>query len=64
MQQRLPGLPTVDFVGEQFRVAWTVPVVSDLNETEALLGALCAIADGLENFPKPGATPNAQANRS
>ncbi len=64
MQQRLAGLAVVDFVGEQFRVVWKVPVVRDINETEALLGALCAIADGLESFPKSGAMPNAQANRS
>jgi hypothetical protein len=63
MQQRLTELPVVDFVGEQFRVIWKVPVVKDPNETEALLGALCAIADGLESFPKPGAMPNAQAKR-
>lgn len=64
MQQRLANLSAVDFVGEQFRVVWKVPVVRDVNETEALLGALCAIADGLESFPKSGAMPNAQANRS
>jgi len=64
MQQRLANLPAVDFIGEQFRVVWTVPYVRDVNETEALLGALCAIADGLESFPKPGAMPNAQAKRS
>lgn len=63
MQQRLASLPDVDFVGEQFRVVWTVPVVKDLNQTEALLGALCAVADGLESFPQPGAMPNAQAKR-
>ena len=64
MQQRLANLAAVDFVGEQFRVVWKVPVVSDLNQTEALLGALCAVADGLESFPKTGAMPNAQAKRS
>lgn len=64
MQQRLASLAAVDFVGEQFRVVWKVPVVKDLNETEALLGALCAVADGLESFPKSGAMPNAQAKRS
>ena len=63
MQQRLANLAAVDFVGEQFRVVWKVPVVSDLNQTEALLGALCAVADGLESFPKSGAMPNAQAKR-
>jgi hypothetical protein len=63
MQQRLVSLPAVDFIGEQFRVVWTVPVVRDLDQTEALLGALCAIADGLESFPKTGAMPNAQAKR-
>ncbi len=64
MQQRLANLSAVDFVGEQFRVVWKVPVVREINETEALLGALCAIADGLESFPKSGAMPNAQAKRS
>ncbi|MDP3544424.1 MAG: hypothetical protein Q8T11_18320 [Elusimicrobiota bacterium] len=64
MQQRLAELPVVDFVGEQFRVVWRVPVVKDIDETEALLGALCAIADGLESFPKSGAMPDAQAKRS
>lgn len=63
MQQRLVSLPAVDFVGEQFRVVWSVPVINDLNNTEALLGALCAIADGLESFPKTGAMPNAQTKR-
>lgn len=63
MQSRLADLPAVDFVGEQFRVVWKVPYVRDINETEALLGALCAIADGLESFPKSGAMPNAQAKR-
>ena len=54
----------MDFVGEQFRVVWKVPAVREIDETEALLGALCAIADGLESFPKSGAMPNAQAKRS
>lgn len=63
MQQRLVDLSIVDFVGEQFRVIWKLPVVNDLNETEAVLGALCAVADGLESFPKSGAMPNAQAKR-
>jgi len=64
MQQRLAALRSVDFVGEQFRVVWKVPAVREIDETEALLGALCAIADGLESFPKSGAMPNAQAKRS
>jgi hypothetical protein len=59
MQQRLAGLKAVDFVGEQFRVVWTVPVVREIDETEALLGALCAVADGLESFPKGGGMPRA-----
>ncbi len=63
MQQRLADLKVVDFVGEQYRVVWRVPVVSDVGETEALLGALCAVADGLESFPKGGGMPSAQAKR-
>ena len=63
MQQRLADLKVVDFVGENFRVVWKVPVVKDFNETEALLGALCAVADGLESFPKGGGMPSAQAKR-
>ena len=59
MQQRLADLPAVDFIGEQFRVVWNIPVARDVNETEALLGALCAVADGLESFPNSGAKPNA-----
>ncbi|MBI5245636.1 MAG: hypothetical protein HY923_00520 [Elusimicrobia bacterium] len=62
MQQRLSDLSHVDFVGEQFRVVWKAPVVKELNETEALLGALCAVADGLESFPKGGGT-RAQTKR-
>ncbi len=63
MQQRLADLRYVDFVGEAFRVVWKVPVVKEVNETEALLGALCAVADGLESFPKGGGMPSAQAKR-
>lgn len=63
MQQRLADLQHVDFVGEAFRVVWKVPVVKEVNETEALLGALCAVADGLESFPKGGGMPSAQAKR-
>lgn len=59
MQQRLASLKHVDFVGEQFRVVWNVPKVRELAETEALLGALCAVADGLESFPKGGGMPRA-----
>ena len=63
MQQRLAGLPAVDFVGEQFRVVWTVPSLREVDAAEALLGALCAVADGLESFPKAGGMPSAQAKR-
>lgn len=63
MQQRLVALPAVDFVGEQFRVVWTVPALKDIDTAEALLGALCAVADGLESFPKAGGMPSAQAKR-
>ncbi|MBI3288624.1 MAG: hypothetical protein HYZ74_03795 [Elusimicrobia bacterium] len=62
LQQRLAALAAVDFIGEQQRVAWTVPAVRDIDEAEALLGALCAVSDGLESFPHSGGL-NAQANR-
>ena len=62
MQQRLAELTSVDFIGEQYRVVWKTNIVRDLNETEALLGALCAVADGLESFPKSGGMPRAQTN--
>ncbi len=63
MQQRLAELAAVDFIGEGAHVVATVPVLKDVAETEALLGALCAIADGLEGYPRSGAMPNAQAKR-
>jgi hypothetical protein len=54
LQKRLAALPYVDFVGEDTRVVWTVPAVKDPDGAEALLGALCAVADGLESFPRGG----------
>jgi hypothetical protein len=54
LQKRLAALPHVDFVGAETRVVWTVPVVKDPDGAEALLGALCAVADGLESFPSGG----------
>jgi len=61
LQQRLARLPHVDFVGQDTRVTWTVPALKDPDSAEALLGALCAVADGLESFPVPGGLPRAQA---
>lgn len=61
MQQRLAHLPDVDFVGQDTRVVWTVPALKTPDSAEALLGALCAVADGLESFPVPGGLPRAQA---
>lgn len=59
LQQRLAGLPHVDFVGVDARVVWTVPALKDPDGAEALLGALCAVADGLESFPRSGGLPRA-----
>jgi hypothetical protein len=54
LQKRLAALPHVDFVGEGTRVVWKVPSLKTPDETEALLAALCAVADGLESFPMGG----------
>ena len=54
IQQRLAALPHVDFVGEDTRVVWTAPHLKDIDSAEALLGALCSIADGLESYPRGG----------
>jgi hypothetical protein len=54
MQKRLAGLPHVDFVGQEASVVWAVPAVKDPDGAEALLGALCAVADGLDSFPRAG----------
>jgi hypothetical protein len=59
LQQRLAGLRDVDFVGSDTRVSWTVPVLKDPDSAEAILGALCAVADGLEHFPRSGGLPRA-----
>lgn len=56
LQKRLAALAHVDFVGEDTRVVWNAPVLKDPDGAEALLGALCAVADGLESFPR-GGTP-------
>lgn len=61
MQQRLARLPHVDFVGQDTRVVWTALALKDPDSAEALLGALCAVADGLESFPQGGGLPNAKA---
>lgn len=63
MQQRLAELAAVDIVGERSSVTATVPALREIAETEALLGAMCAVADGLESFPKGGGMPSAQAKR-
>jgi hypothetical protein len=54
LQKQLCALPHVDFVGQDTRVVWNVPAVKDPDGAEALLGALCAVADGLEHFPRGG----------
>ena len=51
LQQHLASLPQVDFVGMDTRVVWTAPALRDPNSAEKILGALCAVADGLEHFP-------------
>lgn len=59
LQQRLAALPAVDFVGSDTRVVWSLPSLRDIDSAEALLGALCAVADGVESFPQDGAHPRA-----
>lgn len=59
LQQRLARLRHVDFVGQDARVVWTEPALKDPDGAEALLGALCAVADGLESFPRSGGLPRA-----
>ena len=54
IQQRLGALPHVDFIGEDTRVVWTAPDLKDPDSAEALLGAVCSIADGLESYPRGG----------
>jgi hypothetical protein len=56
LQRRLASLPHVDFVGEKTRVVWNLPALKTPDEAEAVLGALCAVADSLETFPL-GGTP-------
>lgn len=57
-QERLAALP-VDLVAQGETVSWTVPAVKDPDHAEALLGAICAVADSLESFPVPGGQPRA-----
>jgi len=59
LQQRLARMPFVDFIGEDTRVVWSLPALKDIDSAEALLGALCAVADGVESFPQQGALPRA-----
>jgi hypothetical protein len=59
LQQRLAALPDVDLIGAESRVVWTVPLVADIDRVEATLAALCAVADGLEQFPQTGGNPRA-----
>jgi hypothetical protein len=54
LQKQLSILPHVDFIGEDTRVVWSVPAMKDPDGAEALLAALCAVADGLEHFPRGG----------
>jgi hypothetical protein len=56
MQQSLAALPHVSFIGEDTRVVWKIPSLKTPDEAEALLAALCAVADGLETFPRGGKT--------
>jgi hypothetical protein len=59
LQKRLAAMPEIDFVGAEARVAWSVPLVADLERAEAILAALCAVADALEHFPVVGGAPRA-----
>lgn len=54
MQTRLVGMPDVDFVGQGSAVTWSIPALKDPDTAEAVMGALCAVADALEGFPQGG----------
>ena len=54
MQHRLASMPDVDFVGSGVAVVWNFPLLRDPDTAEAVLGALCAVADALEGFPQGG----------
>lgn len=54
MQHRLAGLREVDFVGQGAAVAWTLSALKDPDTAEAVMGALCAVADALEGYPQGG----------
>lgn len=54
MQHRLAGMPEVDFTGGGAAVAWTLSALKDPDTAEAVLGALCAVADALEGYPQGG----------
>jgi hypothetical protein len=54
MQHRLAGMPEVDFVGQGAAVSWTFSALKDPDTAEAVMGALCAVADALEGYPQGG----------
>lgn len=54
MQHRLADMKDVDFVGQGAAVVWTFPLLRDPDTAEAVMGALCAVADALEGFPQGG----------
>lgn len=54
MQHRLAGMREVDFVGQGVSVAWTISALKDPDTAEAVMGALCAVADALEGYPQGG----------
>lgn len=54
MQHRLALMPDVDLVGQGNAVTWTLPALRDPDTAEAVLGALCAVADALEGYPEGG----------
>lgn len=54
MQHRLAGMPEVDMVGQGTAVAWNLSALKDPDTAEAVMGALCAVADALEGYPQGG----------
>ncbi len=58
LQRRLAGAD-LDATGAETRVIGRTALVADIDRLENQLACLCALADGLEQFPAPGGPPHA-----